>query len=154
MSWTTRRFISELENLEYNRGYNEKELQASKLRKEFVKKFIVDFDTSLYKTHVERDWAYIAKREYRYEVSIKSATYGGAVANVFLLWRMYALKKMVWWPIPVVGTLGFLYFQPVFFQKTNKRLFDQCNVGEEYYLGKKRNEVLRQCNEILGVEDF
>lgn len=29
-----------------------------------------------------------------------------------------------------------------------------CNVGEEYHFGKKRNEVLRKCNQILDVEDF
>lgn len=110
MSWSTRRFISEKEDLEYNRGYNIKELEASKLRKDFVKKFIADFDTTLYKTHVERDWAYIAKREYRYEVQMKSVFYGGAAANIFLLWRIYANKRMVWWPIPIIGTLGFLYF--------------------------------------------
>lgn len=85
---------------------------------------------------------------------MKSVAYGGATANAVLMWRMYASKKMVWWPIPVVGTLGYFYFQPVFFQKVNKRLFDQCNVGEEYYLGKKRNEVLRKSNAILGTEDF
>lgn len=61
---------------------------------------------------------------------------------------------MVWWPIPVVGLAGYFYFSPIFFQKANKRIFDQCNVGEEYYLGKKRNEVLAQANTILGVEDF
>lgn len=68
MSYATRRYIDEKELLEYKRGYNQQELEASKLRKDFVKKFIVDFDTTLYKTQVERDWAYIAKREYRYEV--------------------------------------------------------------------------------------
>lgn len=129
-------------------------MKASKLRTDFVKKYIVNFDSNLYKTQVERDWAYVAKREYRYDVQIKSASYAGACATVFLMWRMYASKKMVWWPLPVVGTLGYFYFQPLFMQKVNKRLFDQCNVGEEYYLGKKRNEVLRECNAILDVEDF
>lgn len=39
-------------------------------------------------------------------------------------------------------------------QKHSKKLFDMCNLGEEYYLGQKRNEVLRACNKILDVEDF
>jgi len=39
-------------------------------------------------------------------------------------------------------------------QKHNKKLFDMCNVGEEYHLGLKRNQVLRECNNILGQEDF
>ena len=32
------------------------------LRRLFVKTFIVDFDTTLYTTRPEREWAYIAKR--------------------------------------------------------------------------------------------
>jgi len=33
-------------------------------------------------------------------------------------------------------------------------MFDMCNLGEEFYLGRKRNEVLTECNTILDVEDF
>lgn len=29
-----------------------------------------------------------------------------------------------------------------------------CNLGEDFYLGQKRNEVLKECNKILDVEDF
>jgi hypothetical protein len=29
-----------------------------------------------------------------------------------------------------------------------------CNIGEEFYLGKKRNEVLAECNRLLDTEDF
>ena len=29
-----------------------------------------------------------------------------------------------------------------------------CNVGEEYYLGRDRNKVLRECNRLLDTEDF
>jgi hypothetical protein len=32
------------------------------MRLGFVKDFIIGFDVNLYKTQVERDWAYIAKR--------------------------------------------------------------------------------------------
>ena len=39
-------------------------------------------------------------------------------------------------------------------QKHNKKIFDMCNVGEDYHLGLKRNEVLRECNRILDREDF
>lgn len=39
-------------------------------------------------------------------------------------------------------------------QKHNKKLFDMCNLGEEFHLGGKRNEVLRECNRILDREDF
>ena len=62
MSAQIRRYIREKEDWEFKRGYTAEELQASKLRKEFLKQFIVDFDTHLYKTQQERDWAYLAKR--------------------------------------------------------------------------------------------
>lgn len=39
-------------------------------------------------------------------------------------------------------------------QKHNKKLFDMCNLGEEFHLGAKRNEILRECNRILDCEDF
>jgi|JI9StandDraft_1071089.scaffolds.fasta_scaffold33450_4 hypothetical protein len=39
-------------------------------------------------------------------------------------------------------------------QKHNKKIFDMCNIGEDYHLGCKRNEVLKECNRILDREDF
>ena len=39
-------------------------------------------------------------------------------------------------------------------QKHNKKLFDMCNLGEEFHLGAKRNEILQECNRILEREDF
>ena len=62
MSAQIRRYVAERENFEFNRGLNEQELSASVLRQNFIKKFIVGFDTNLYKTQEERDWAYICKR--------------------------------------------------------------------------------------------
>ena len=44
------------------RGWTPKEKEAMSLRRLFVKTFIVDFDTTLYTTRPEREWAYIAKR--------------------------------------------------------------------------------------------
>lgn len=62
MSCQIRRYIREKEDWEFKRGYNEIEMQASVLRKNFLRKYIIDFDTNLFKTQPERDWAYIAKR--------------------------------------------------------------------------------------------
>lgn len=62
MSATIRRYIAEKENFEFQRGLNEAEMSASTLRQNFLKKFIIGFDTNLYKTQEERDWAYICKR--------------------------------------------------------------------------------------------
>lgn len=50
MSAQIRRYIREREDFEFNRGFNDEELKASQLRQSFVKKFIVNFDTNLYKT--------------------------------------------------------------------------------------------------------
>ena len=62
MSATIRRYIREKEDFEFKRGYTPEELKASELRKRFLKQYVIDFDTNLYKTQEERDWAYIAKR--------------------------------------------------------------------------------------------
>jgi len=39
-------------------------------------------------------------------------------------------------------------------QKHNKKLFDMCNLGDDFHLGTKRNEILQECNRILDREDF
>lgn len=80
--------------------------------------------------------------------------YGFATANVVLSWSIWRNKKMVWWPLFVITPLAYAYWQPILFQKHSKKLFDMCNLGEDYYLGRKRNEVLRQCNALLDREDF
>ena len=92
-------------------------------------------DHSLYKTTVERDWGYIAKREYNWDVRYKSWGYGFFVGNIAWTTRIYMLKKFVFWPLPLVGTIASFYFQPVFLKKHSKKIFDMCNVGEQYYLG-------------------
>lgn len=149
-----RRQLRYFEQAEYERGFTEKELEAAELRKEFLRTYIVNFDTSLYKTLVERDWAYVAKREYNWDVKYKSWGYGFFIGNVAMSARIFWMKKFVFWPLPVFGTLGALYLQPRFFHRHNKKLFDMTNVGEQYFLGKKRNEVLRECNALLDREDF
>jgi hypothetical protein len=71
---------------------------------------------SLYKTIVERDWAYIAKREYNYDVTINSLAHGAFYANLVLsknilkalVQRIHALKKMVYWPVALIP-LGYYY---------------------------------------------
>jgi hypothetical protein len=62
MSATIRRYVATQENFIEERGFTEPELKAAKLRMDFLKKFIIGFDTYIYKTQVERDWAYISKR--------------------------------------------------------------------------------------------
>lgn len=62
MSAQIRRYLREKEDWEFKRGYSSEDLAASKLRKNFLRQFVIDFDTHLYKTQEERDWAYLAKR--------------------------------------------------------------------------------------------
>jgi hypothetical protein len=50
MSATIRRYIREKEDFEFKRGYTPEELKASELRKRFLKQYVIDFDTNLYKT--------------------------------------------------------------------------------------------------------
>lgn len=45
-----------------------RERKAMKLRKEFFYKYICKYNTNAYNTKVERDYAYTALREYRYNV--------------------------------------------------------------------------------------
>lgn len=65
MSAQIRRYIREKEDWEFKRGYTAEELQASELRKRFLTQYVINFDTHLYKTQEERDWAYLAKRYIR-----------------------------------------------------------------------------------------
>ena len=50
MSAQIRRYIRERENQDFNRGFTEDELKACNLRQSFLSKFIINFDTNLYKT--------------------------------------------------------------------------------------------------------
>lgn len=53
-----------------------------------------------------------------------------------------------------VGLLTFLYRHQDLFVFHNKKFFDMCNLGVQYEVGYERNEVLKQCNELLDREDF
>ena len=137
-----------------SRAYQVPYQQASKLRMDFFKEFILNKQTIYFKTQEERDWSYVAKREYNYCVTLKSLLYGFATANIFWSFGIYLKKKMIVWPLLVVTPVAYYFYQRMFFFKVNKRLFDMCNLGEEYELGKTRNAVLNQCNELQGIEDF
>jgi hypothetical protein len=108
----------------------------------------------LYKTQVERDWAYIAKREFNYDVRLRTLGYSSVTGLFSCSVGMFLMKRAVFWPFFAVTPVAAAFFYPRFFTLHNKKLFDMCNVGEEYYLGSQRNFVLRKCNEILDREDF
>ncbi len=107
-----------------------------------------------FKTAVERDWAYIARREYWYDVNVRAVADASAAGMVACMGRMFMLKKFICWPLAPVFMATFLYRQRALFVFHNKKFFDMANVGEEYELGFARNAVLRRCNLLLDRVDF
>ena len=127
---------------------------AIALRMQFFTRYVLERRPADYKTLNEKDWSYVAKREYRYDVNIRSLADAFAVANCACILRMFMLKKFVCWPFAPVFVATYLYRARANFIKHNKKLFDMCNVGEQYELGYARNVVLRRCNTLLEREDF
>ena len=82
------------------------------------------------------------------------------IANCIFSWRVYVRKTMVYWPLAVIPVAYYCvtplqkFIYDRLLQKHTKKLFDMCNLGDDFYLGQKRNEVLKECNKILDVEDF
>ena len=131
--------------------------KASELRMDFVKKFILNINTESYKTQVEKDWAYLAKREYKYLVTYQSAAHSiiaGIMGTFFTTVAQRKFNMVAAIPFAVITPICFMYFKDHYTLKTNKRLFDMCNVGTQYELGHLRNQILRVCNEIQNIEDF
>ena len=77
-----------------------------------------------------------------------------ALADICCIARMFMVKKFVIWPLVPVFLVTYLYRSRSLFIFHNKKLFDMCNVGEQYELGYARNVVLRKCNQLLDREDF
>ena len=128
--------------------------EASRLRMEFFKTWIIKRNPIYFKTMEERDWGYVAKREYNYTVLLKAIFSGLAVGNVAWSASIYLKKKFVILPLFLVSAPAIFCFRQYYFFKVNKRLFDMCNLGDEYELGAARNLVLAECNEIQDQEDF
>ena len=127
--------------------------QVAKLRLDFVDKNILSVNTESYPTQVERDWSYLVKREYRYKVTINSigrAFFPGMVGSILLTYYRQRLNLLPF----VISIPCYIYLRDKHRKMFNKRLFDMCNVGEEFGLGRQRNTILRQCNKIQDVEDF
>jgi hypothetical protein len=119
---------------------------AITLRMQFFTKYVLEKTPSDFKTGTEKDWAYVARREYRYDVNVRSLADAFALADLACIVRMFMVKKFVIWPfIPVfIGT--YLYRCRSLFIFNNKKFFDMCNVGEQYEMGYARNVVLRKVN--------
>ena len=121
---------------------------------QFFTKYVLDRGINFYKTPVEKDWMYVARREYRYDVNVRAMCDASALGLTCCMARMFMLKKFIWWPFVPVAVATYLYRARQLFVFHNKKLFDMTNVGEQYEVGYARNTVLRACNKILDREDF
>lgn len=124
------------------------------LRMQFFSKYVLERRVNDYKTPVEKDWMYVAKREYRYDVNVRAAADGAAAGLTAAMIRTFMLKKFIWWPMLPVASMVYVYRAKQLFAFHHKKLFDMCNVGEQYEVGYARNVVLRRCNALLDREDF
>ncbi len=78
---------------------------------QFFTKYILNRKTEDFRTPVERDWAYIAKREYIHDVNIRAAFDAFAMGLSTCMVRMFMIKKFVMWPFLPVGAATYLYRQ-------------------------------------------
>ena len=155
MSAKARKLLRDYEDNIMEGRVNESDYkEASNLRMKFFKDHVLSMNPMFFKTQEERDWMYIARREYNYIVLGKSILFAGLIGNVCWTAGIYWNKRMVVWPLILGSAIAYPLFHNYLFLKTNKRLFDMCNLGEQYEIGAKRNEVLRRCNEIQDCEDF
>ena len=53
-------------------GIPSNHMEAIKLRMDFLTKFVLDRGAADYHSNTEKDWCYIARREYWYDVNVRS----------------------------------------------------------------------------------
>ena len=58
-------------------------MEVIKLRMSFFTKYVLDKHASDYHTNTEKDWAYIARREYWYEVNVRAVADSLVTGNIF-----------------------------------------------------------------------
>ena len=75
----------------------------------FFNEYILQRNATEYKTATEKDWAYIARREYRYDVNVRAAADAYFVGHIACMVRMFMLKKFVIWPFAPVFVATYLY---------------------------------------------
>ena len=127
---------------------------AIDLRLSFFTKYVLDRGVNFYQTPTEKDWMYVARREYRYDVNLRAVADGTAAGMTASMARMFMVKKFIWWPFVPVALFTYAYRSKQLFVLHNKKFFDMCNVGEQYEVGYARNTVLKACNKLLDREDF
>eukprot|EP00356_Strombidium_inclinatum_P003758 CAMPEP_0170492052 /NCGR_PEP_ID=MMETSP0208-20121228/11601_1 /TAXON_ID=197538 /ORGANISM="Strombidium inclinatum, Strain S3" /LENGTH=160 /DNA_ID=CAMNT_0010767739 /DNA_START=11 /DNA_END=493 /DNA_ORIENTATION=+ len=135
-------------------GIPQEHQAAINMRMLFIKQYILDRQPNDYRTPIERDWSFIVRREYRYDVNIRACTDALAAGLGVSLIRQVMIRKFVIWPMLPVAIGTYIYRQRALGIFYNKKFFDMCNVGEQYELGFARNAVLQKCNQLLDREDF
>ena len=98
----------------------ENHVTAINLRMQFFTKYILEKAPSEYKTGVEKDWAYVARREYRYDVNVRALADAFALSNAVIIARMFMVKKFVIWPFAPVFIATYLYRSRALFIFNNK----------------------------------
>lgn len=127
--------------------------KATYLMKKFIKDFVLDTNIDLYKTESETAWAYIVRREYRYNVMYHSFFFASAVCSFTQVLASLYLKRVTWWPWAAQPAV-MLIAQPTLFSWNVRKMFGMVNLGTEYELGAERNRVLEECNRIAHRHDF
>lgn len=127
---------------------------AINLRMQYFTRYVLERRPADYKTSVEKDWSYVARREYRYFVNGRAMVDAAALANLACVVRMFMVKKFIVWPFVPVFVASYLYRSRSLFIFHSKKLFDMCNVGEQYEIGYARNVVLKKCNALTDRQDF
>ena len=138
----------------YYNGIPDNHQAAINLRMLFAKTYLLDRLPHEYRTPTERDWSYVARREYVYDCNVRPAADALAVGIIGSMIRQMMVKKFVMWPFFPLAAFTYLYRHKTQFMFNNKKYFDMGNVGEQYELGYARNVVLRKCNLLLDREDF
>ena len=124
------------------------------LRMTYIQEKILDRQPYEFKTPIERDWAYVVRREYIYDFNIAPALDAAAAGVLGMIGRQLMVKKFVMWPFFPIFTFTYLYRSRQQFRFYNKKYFDMINIGEQYELGYGRNVILRKCNLLLDRQDF
>ena len=127
---------------------------AIDLRMRFFTKYVLERRINDYKSPIEKDWMYVAKREYRYDVNVRAGSDALALGLTACMFRMFMVKKAIIWPFVPVAAATYLYRQRQLFVFHNKKFFDMCNVGEQYEVGFARLAVLKRANDLLDRQDF
>lgn len=123
------------------------------IRMNFISKWSLNSNVDLYKTDTEKDWAYIVRREYRYNVNMGSFFASVGIVSTVHCLAIWKNKKMVAWPYAFLPFVG-LGLAPYIFKTNSRRYFEMLNVGSEYELGAERNRVLEECNRLAHRADF